>query len=766
MRTASNRIESQNEHNAIENQGEQRKLMSSHSAMEDTFEVWTQQAAKDTPCIAKWASTLKELGASWDTFRREPNLIIEDLVESGIPRLAARDICSVVCAAVKQSSAPMAVFWDLENMPIPTNTSGREIVGRIKSVLATHGDLTQFRAYASIGLNHIPQEKRSELQLSGCHLVDCPHNGRKEVADKMIIVDAMQFAYTHPDGATLCFITADVDYAYLLAVLQRQPQWRTIVISKGNIESMLHFNCNVKMRWETDVLQLSIPSLHEGEKKSLHQNTTPPNKKVETHSGSGRQVSSSSPTSVLPSPSPTAATSSSSGQRSESNSFYKRKGDFEVLRTAIRENPASQDGNTAFKSKVAVALHNEYPSRFTSRIITKQFLQEAVNNHLVVETGDGGFRAWTLSDTVQAGRFVFPIVNRVPLSHHLIPSRVFDIARTHPFVLFVPRHHLPRERLQIQGVYIVGTPSYLIFMFSKHSDVSRQVTEMPFLQYGTLVDWREAGVKLHPTVSAKGVPAPQTPVAQLIRCAACGIRMQRTDAMTQMDSAHSICVACYRFDEEEKTRAVEGVTALLETMAEHDDVAVPLGIVRKQLVEHPLLHCTSKGQARLWIDYALLTGAIKSVPAIKKGQPRVCLPQHLVEALEEFPPDDLDTTEEEAFVVQLLVAADRGYLPRSSIVAQLAATFPRMKTPAWRSSVIRNGRKNEKFFVGRSALGQVVALTKAKAVGALEWEYLTTDGDDSRSEHGAERSDSEYDSQSYDSGSPSLELNTEGDQYE
>jgi hypothetical protein len=45
----------------------------------------------------------------------------------------------------------------------------------------------QFRGYASIGLGLIPQQKRSDLQLSGCHLVDCPHNGRKEVADKMIV---------------------------------------------------------------------------------------------------------------------------------------------------------------------------------------------------------------------------------------------------------------------------------------------------------------------------------------------------------------------------------------------------------------------------------------------------------------------------------------------------------------------------------------------------------------------------------------------------
>ena len=92
-------------------------------------------------------------------------------------------------------------------MPIPAETSGRDITSSLKAILSHQGDLIQFRGYASIGLNHIPEEKRSDLQLSGCHLVDCPHHGRKEVADKMIIVDAMHFALQHPTGATLCFIT-------------------------------------------------------------------------------------------------------------------------------------------------------------------------------------------------------------------------------------------------------------------------------------------------------------------------------------------------------------------------------------------------------------------------------------------------------------------------------------------------------------------------------------------------------------------------------
>ena len=65
-------------------------------------------------------------------------------------------------------------------MPIPAETSGRDITSSLKAILSHQGDLIQFRGSASIGLNHIPEEKRSDLQLSGCHLIDCPHHGRKE----------------------------------------------------------------------------------------------------------------------------------------------------------------------------------------------------------------------------------------------------------------------------------------------------------------------------------------------------------------------------------------------------------------------------------------------------------------------------------------------------------------------------------------------------------------------------------------------------------
>eukprot|EP00977_Amphora_coffeiformis_P017324 scaffold5547_cov163-Amphora_coffeaeformis.AAC.4 len=181
--------------------------------------------------VRKYADLLTELGASWDTFlSRDPEAVANDLVTGGIPLLAARDNVELASVSAKQSYAPMAVFWDLENMPRPATSSGRDVSTRLNSILKPYGDLVQFRGYASIGLKLIPQQKRSDLQL-----FDCPHNGRKEVADKMII--DLHFAIQNTTGATLCFVTGDVDYAYLLAVLQRYRQYRTIVISKGTLQS-------------------------------------------------------------------------------------------------------------------------------------------------------------------------------------------------------------------------------------------------------------------------------------------------------------------------------------------------------------------------------------------------------------------------------------------------------------------------------------------------------------------------------------------------
>lgn len=81
----------------------------------ESFEEWARSTAQK-PCILRWADRLIDLGASWDTFCRPSEEVVSDLVAGEIPILAARDITEVASAAVKRRRAPMAIFWDLENV--------------------------------------------------------------------------------------------------------------------------------------------------------------------------------------------------------------------------------------------------------------------------------------------------------------------------------------------------------------------------------------------------------------------------------------------------------------------------------------------------------------------------------------------------------------------------------------------------------------------------------------------------------------------------
>ncbi|PPQ72077.1 hypothetical protein CVT26_006713 [Gymnopilus dilepis] len=75
-----------------------------------------------------------------------------------------------------------------ENCPVPSNTSGYSVVEKIRLLAQPYGSVKSFKAYLEIS-DQVQKSVllRSELQSSGVSLVDCPHNGRKDVADKMMI---------------------------------------------------------------------------------------------------------------------------------------------------------------------------------------------------------------------------------------------------------------------------------------------------------------------------------------------------------------------------------------------------------------------------------------------------------------------------------------------------------------------------------------------------------------------------------------------------
>lgn len=63
------------------------------------------------------------------------------------------------------------------------------MVDSIRRIAHEYGSVNTFKAY--LELPEQPSSRstavRTDLQLCGVSLIDCPHNGRKDVADKMMI---------------------------------------------------------------------------------------------------------------------------------------------------------------------------------------------------------------------------------------------------------------------------------------------------------------------------------------------------------------------------------------------------------------------------------------------------------------------------------------------------------------------------------------------------------------------------------------------------
>jgi hypothetical protein len=709
----------------------------------ESFDDWVKTITH--PCIQKWADRLLELGASWDSFRsRDPSDIINDLVSGGIPPLAANDICNIASEAITRSQAPMSIFWDIENVPIPAHVSGRDVAARLKSILAPLGRLDQFRGYASIGLNLIPQQKRSELQLSGCHLVDCPHVGRKEVADKMIIVDAMQFAFTHPEGATLCFVTGDVDYAYLLAVLQKKPQWRTIVISKGTMKSMLHVNCDMKMRWETDILQLRPSS-----SSSLLLFTPPrppgfpPSQAAwneVTKSGDPPQQEQTTFASILGSQSSSLETNNNELPQGlgvihcdDNNSVASFEAltmaeewmdDAQLLRSVVTNGLHIGSPQGTLKSLVGSVLRQTNPARFPSRVALQEFLAKAIESGVVVETGDGGDKALYLpadfknNDGVAQPTISLSQNNKLPISIHEMPPKALEVSSIMPYILFVKKHRIPTGNKFPEKIFVQTSGKWMLLMFNKLTDSQRVVAAQPWLSHGVLVDWRR--------VSQTGRQGNMHSIEEIhepILCTMCETLCERaTEAFVEHDADELFCRTCFTtrhfWTYNEKTKAANKVVMMLEMMAENDDLYIPRGILRKSL--NSRWHdCESRGQAAIWVEVAIEAGRVIELKQPQTKNKVIFLPENREWAMAPFPPSGADTSAEVEYVKELLWRSNN-YMTRKEVIAHIKSLFPSMKSPLMRTKMFLSAAEEGLFFIAKNGNGQIVGLTKEDASAALD----------------------------------------------
>ncbi|KAK1274503.1 hypothetical protein QJS04_geneDACA008048 [Acorus gramineus] len=131
-------------------------------------------------------------------------------------------------------NGPISILWDMENCPVPNGIRPEDVAGNIRMALRVHpiikGSVTTFSAYGDF--NSFPRRLREGCQRTGVKLVDVP-NGRKDAADKAILVDMFLFALDNPPPSSILLISGDVDFAPALHILGQRGYTIILVIPSG-----------------------------------------------------------------------------------------------------------------------------------------------------------------------------------------------------------------------------------------------------------------------------------------------------------------------------------------------------------------------------------------------------------------------------------------------------------------------------------------------------------------------------------------------------
>ncbi|KAL1557955.1 hypothetical protein AAHA92_08481 [Salvia divinorum] len=141
------------------------------------------------------------------------------------------------------SQGPVAILWDMENCPVPSDVRSEDVAGNIRMALRVHpvidGAVTMLSAYGDF--NAFPRRLREGCQRTGVKLIDVP-NGRKDASDKAILIDMFLFALDNPPPSSIMLISGDVDFAPALHILGQRGYTIILAIpSRVGVSSAL---CN------------------------------------------------------------------------------------------------------------------------------------------------------------------------------------------------------------------------------------------------------------------------------------------------------------------------------------------------------------------------------------------------------------------------------------------------------------------------------------------------------------------------------------------
>jgi len=577
---------------------------------------------------------------------------------------------------------------------------------------------------------------------------ECSHSDKKEVSDKMMIVDAMEFAYTHLDGASICFITSNVDFAYVLSKLNKS-QWNTIVISQHpRSDSLLYANCDLKLQWDVHILGVRSnvdlkypPGLPHITKKddflveSSKRNDS--NKSGETYATPKKELLSNLKISI-PSLNEVQSTDNTlldlkrrplALESGPSKSPSGRE-DFDLLLKLIEKHVViGQNGAGILKCHLSSILSTQYSQLFSDKDGVENLILDAIKGDIVVEGYEQDSKVLYSREMYNRKANPIPLSKTAPIVLKNLSQRILDKTKKLPYVLFVPKISIRKGCKIPDKIMVQSYEKWLLLMFPKLKYAHLLLESETWLSCGTLINWHE--VSKEETKEKKGI---EEDVELLFNCVICKTVTPTLDQFISSKENYSFCKQCFInssfWSVSDQNEASSQVIALFQMLVLYDDFFVSPSSCRKWLVaRHPKL-LGSRSQASLWIDAAISAGEVTAAhwkPPGGKSRKVLCLKKYQHLTTEDKPHETFSTTKEEDFIHDLLLTqlgdetlkSDNrkdASIDKALAAKKLISRFPQsMNTPFKRMVLFNNASRKGRFYVARGYYNQIVGLSLEEA---------------------------------------------------
>ncbi|KAJ3673099.1 hypothetical protein LUZ60_006473 [Juncus effusus] len=161
---------------------------------------------------------------------KEKSSLLSRSSSSSKPPLPSQTLPSSSSSSSSSPSGPVAILWDMENCPTPSSVLPEDVSSNIRSAIRSHPSLSSVSLFSAFGdFNGFPRRLREGCQRTGVKLVDVP-NGRKDAADKAILVDMFLFALDNKPPCSIVLISGDVDFAPALHILGQRGYTIVLVV--------------------------------------------------------------------------------------------------------------------------------------------------------------------------------------------------------------------------------------------------------------------------------------------------------------------------------------------------------------------------------------------------------------------------------------------------------------------------------------------------------------------------------------------------------